>query len=100
MGGKKGEVLCFKARSVPRSGSAQLGGALCAGEEAKGWEWDGRHDACAVACSIVCMMVPEFENYYGLESVLKETSGFGDLHLSASFTSFPVKITFNIILQM
>lgn len=46
------------------------------------------------------MMVPEFENYYGLESVLKETSGFGDLHLSASFTSFPVKITFNIILQM
>lgn len=76
------------------------------GEEAKGWEWDGRRDgapaACIAAYRNICKMVPEFENYYGSESVLKETNSFGDLHLPLSFiTTFPVKkMTFNTILQM
>lgn len=34
-------------------------------------------------------------------TILKETNSFGDLHLPLSFiTTFPVKMTFNTILQM
>lgn len=104
VGGEKGRGV--EAGSVPRSVSQHSWVVrCCTGEGAKGWERDGRCEgtpaACVAAYSNICKAVPEFENYYGSESVLKETNRFWGLHLPVGFiTTFPVKITFNTILQL
>lgn len=107
MGGKKGGSLCFEGRSVPWSGSQHKWVVhCCTGEEAKGWERDGRREgtpaACIAAYSNICKTVPKSENYYGFEAILKINKRLWELHLPVSFiTAFPVKkITFNPILQM
>ena len=76
-----------------------------AGKEETGWERGGRREGTpatgVAACSNIREMAPGFEDYWGFESILKKTSGFGDRHLPVSFiNSFPCEDHLHTLLQM